>query len=88
MESTTLLVGAYLLLNLISLMVYYHDKRAAVRHRERTPERRLLAVAFVAPFGAYAGIRLFRHKTRKGKFLLVPAFMLFHIATLGYLVLA
>jgi uncharacterized membrane protein YsdA (DUF1294 family) len=37
------------------------------------------------PFGAFAGMRLFHHKTRKNKFLLVPAFLVIHFAIILYM---
>ncbi len=51
--------------------LYGVDKRRArsVRPRSRVPERTLLVALFLAaPAGAWLGMRLFRHKTRKQSF--------------------
>ena len=64
-----------LILNIISLIFFGVDKLKSVRRRWRIPELRLLLLALLGPFGAYAGMLLFRHKTRKVKFLLVPIFL-------------
>lgn len=45
----------------------------------RIPESRLLLLAFLGPFGALPVMLLFRHKTRKPRFLLVPLFVLFQL---------
>jgi uncharacterized membrane protein YsdA (DUF1294 family) len=62
--------------NIGSLIFFLVDKVRSIRKRWRIPESKLLLVAFLAPFGAYAGMLLFRHKTRKIKFILVPIFLL------------
>lgn len=51
------------------------DKYFAVKGRWRVPERTLLLCALLpgGPFGALAGMRLFRHKTRKASFLAINA---------------
>ena len=63
------------ILNIISMIFFGLDKLKSVRGGWRIPELRLLLIALLGPFGAYAGMLLFRHKTRKAKFLLVPMFM-------------
>jgi len=67
------------IVNSVSLMFFGVDKLKSKRRGWRIPESRLLLVAFFGPFGAYAGMLLFRHKTRKGKFLLVPIFLIIHV---------
>ena len=63
------------ILNIISLLFFGIDKLKSVRRGWRIPELRLLLLALLGPFGAYTGMLLFRHKTRKVKFLLVPIFL-------------
>ncbi|MBI0583930.1 MAG: DUF1294 domain-containing protein [Methanomassiliicoccus sp.] len=84
---TLALLSIILLLNVAALVLYFVDKRAARMKRSRIPERTLLLMALVAPFGALAGMRLFRHKTRKTKFLLVYLFLALHLLLVLYVML-
>ncbi len=70
--------------NVASLAVFGLDKYRSKRGGWRISESKLLLAAFVAPFGAYAGMLLFRHKTRKLKFLLVPVFLVAQVVLAGY----
>ena len=81
------LVVSLVVLNIISLTVFGIDKLKSKRRGWRIPESKLLVVAFLAPFGAYAGMLLFRHKTRKIKFLLVPIFLFIHLGLIAYFLL-
>ena len=68
------------LLNLAVFIVYGADKLKAERNKWRISERTLLVLAFFAPFGAIAGMLIFRHKTRKKLFtVLVPLFLAVHL---------
>jgi uncharacterized membrane protein YsdA (DUF1294 family) len=71
--------------NVAALVIYYADKRAASRMLRRVPERTLLLVALIGPFGALVAMRSFRHKTKKNKFLVVYLFALLHILLAAYL---
>ena len=67
-------------LNLAVFIVYGADKLKAERNKWRISERTLLLLAFFAPFGAIAGMLLFRHKTRKKLFtVLIPLFLAVHL---------
>lgn len=71
----TMLIGIYLaVVNLVAFVAYGIDKRRARRGDWRIPERTLLALGFVGGgLGAFLGMRVFHHKTRKLRFrLLVP----------------
>jgi uncharacterized membrane protein YsdA (DUF1294 family) len=72
-------LGMAAIWNLYAFCIFGWDKRQARLHRRRTPERSLYLLALTggAP-GAIAGILFFRHKTRKGTFLLrfIPAAIL------------
>ena len=72
MIQTSLLEILLIIVNCVALIVFGVDKRQSKKRGWRIPESRLLLVAFFGPFGAYASMLLFRHKTRKIKFLLVP----------------
>jgi uncharacterized membrane protein YsdA (DUF1294 family) len=75
---------ALFLVNFFAVAIFGIDKLKSKRNSWRIPELRLLLVAFFGPFGAFAGMLLFRHKTRKIKFLLVPIFLLTQVAIAVY----
>ena len=64
-------IAAYILVNAVSFAAFRRDKKLAGRAAWRTPERRLLLLAFFGPLGALAAMRVFRHKTQKPIFLVV-----------------
>jgi uncharacterized membrane protein YsdA (DUF1294 family) len=70
--------------NVAALAVLGIDKLKSKMGGWRIRESRLLLLAFFGPFGAYTGMLLFRHKTRKAKFLLVPIFLLIQVALITY----
>jgi uncharacterized membrane protein YsdA (DUF1294 family) len=70
----------YTVFNILSFLLYTYDKWKAKSNAWRTPENLLLIVAALGPFGAYGAMIIFRHKTRKLKFYLVPVFLIVHIA--------
>ena len=56
----------YAVVSGITLLAYWRDKRAASRGGWRISERRLHVLALVGGWpGAIAGMRVFRHKTRR-----------------------
>ncbi|WP_461812704.1 DUF1294 domain-containing protein [Faecalimonas sp.] len=55
--------------NIIAFILYGADKEKAKRHKWRIPEATLLSVAFVGgSIGAFLGMQIFHHKTKKAKF--------------------
>ena len=70
--------------NVVSLIFFGVDKSRSIRGGWRILESRLVLVAFFGPFGSYAAMLLFRHKTRKAKFLLVPFFLLIQLCLIMY----
>ena len=82
-QTSTLLI-VLVILNTFSLVFFGVDKLKSKRRGWRIPESKLLLAAFFGPFGAYAGMLLFRHKTRKVKFLLVPIFLFIHLCLIVY----
>ena len=71
--------------NIISLVLFGVDKLKSMGEGWRITEANLLLVALCGPFGAYAAMLFFRHKTRKIKFLLVPLFMFIQLGAILYL---
>ena len=60
-----IVVGYLLLMNIVGLYVMYSDKRRAIKHRFRIPERTLFIVSLLGgSIGTWAGMYLFRHKTK------------------------
>jgi uncharacterized membrane protein YsdA (DUF1294 family) len=84
MIQTTLLQSLLIIVNCAALVVFGVDKLQSKKRGWRIPESRLLLIAFFGPFGAYAGMLLFRHKTRKVKFLLVPIFLFVQVILIVY----
>ena len=68
----------FIVINLLTFLLYGLDKYKAICREWRIPERALLLMAFVGgAFGALSAMRIFRHKTRKGRFrLMIPLFCL------------
>jgi len=82
-----ILIALYLCVNLIAACAFAGDKRKAKNNSWRMSESTLLVLAFLGPFGAFIAMRIFRHKTRKMKFWLVPLFLGIHLALLTYLII-
>lgn len=61
-------LAAYLILNGIVFLIYGVDKYKAVHNKWRIPETTLLVAAVFGVIGAFAGMHVFHHKTRKAKF--------------------
>lgn len=58
-----------ILINAAGLLFMLTDKRRAVKDHYRIPEKVLLGIALVGgSIGCIAGMKLFRHKTRKPAF--------------------
>lgn len=77
----------FVIANFLGFFSFANDKRKALNKTWRTPENTLLLLAFIGPFGAYAAMKIFHHKTSKTKFLLVPVFMVLQLALIIYLIL-
>ena len=61
----------YILVNLGVYVLYGYDKYKAIRREWRVPETILLFGAVIGVFGALTGMYLYRHKTRKPKFVIM-----------------
>ncbi|HEV7948409.1 MAG TPA: DUF1294 domain-containing protein [Glaciihabitans sp.] len=63
--------GAYLVMSVLSFVLYSIDKSAARSSRRRIPEQTLLLAGFACGWpGALIAQRTLRHKTRKRAFLI------------------
>lgn len=74
-------------INVVTFLVYGIDKWNAMHNLRRIPEKTLLASAAVGgSIGAYVGMQLFRHKTRKPKFYIgVPLIITIQLGILVYI---
>jgi uncharacterized membrane protein YsdA (DUF1294 family) len=69
MSIATTLPIIFLLVNVVTFVLYWWDKEAARGGRRRVSEARLLQLALIGgSLGAFAAQRLLRHKTRKEPF--------------------
>jgi len=84
--NAAIILVIYAIVNGFVFLLFAHDKRKAQVSASRTPENVLLLFTFFGPFGACAAMRLFRHKTRKAKFYLVPVFLILHTGLIIYAV--
>ncbi len=78
---------AYALFSAIALLLYWHDKRRAVRGGRRVPEATLQTVALLGGWpGAWIAQQLLRHKSRKAAFRAVfVACALLNVAGIAWL---
>lgn len=74
------------IINLCAFVAFGIDKLKARRGAWRTPESTLLLLAVIGgSFGAFLGMKVWRHKTQHKKFtILVPLLMAIHIAIISY----
>lgn len=72
-----MLTGYLLLINAAGFALMLVDKQKAIKNKWRIPERNLLTLALLGgSLGVYAGMQIFRHKTRTPKFFIgVPILM-------------
>ena len=78
-------IALYALANIAVFFLYAIDKKRAGTGAWRISEPTLLLAALIGPFGAYGAMRLFRHKTQKVIFWLVPVFLILHSAGMLYI---
>ena len=70
----TWILAWYALASLVTFAAFGVDKRRAARGRWRVPESTLQSLALFGGWpGAMAGMRHFRHKTRKPRFTITVA---------------
>ncbi|MDO9536949.1 MAG: DUF1294 domain-containing protein, partial [Thermoplasmata archaeon] len=82
-----LIVGYFLLINLISLVLFGIDKSKATRDSSRISEFTLLLFSIIGgAMGGVLGMKLFRHKTRKTGFRVILYFcLLINLFAYGWL---
>lgn len=86
-----LFIATITLVNLGAFFIMFRDKRTSSRagHQERTPEGLIFFLATVGgSVGVYAGMLVFRHKTKRWYFQLGIPLLVIQNATTMYLLLA
>lgn len=68
-------------INLITLLAMYIDKQKAKKSKRRISEKTLFTLVFLGGgIGGIAGMYIFRHKTKKTRFIIgFPAIVIFQI---------
>ena len=81
MSARGIIILYYIVVNVIGLLSMAADKIRAMERRFRIPESVLLIIALIGgAAGSIAGMRLFRHKTRKPLFYVgLPLLLFLHI---------
>ena len=65
-----ILIGVYVLMSIVLLVVMGVDKKRSKNHGRRVPENTLFTLALLGgAMGGILGMQLFRHKTKKMKFM-------------------
>ena len=87
MDAIILLICYFFIVNLISFLSMYIDKRRARKHLWRIPETTLFIIAIIGgSIGSIVGMHLFRHKTRHWYFVYgMPAILIIQIALVALL---
>ena len=82
----TILIVYLILINLIGFAAMALDKRRAIRHKWRIPERTLFLIALLfGSIGVLTGMYVFRHKTKHWYFaVFFPALAILQFALLVY----
>lgn len=86
---TQLLIASVAILNVLSFVLVYIDKRKSINASERVPEVTFFVWSiFFSALGVIAGMFTFRHKTQKLTFVIGIGLLLIQQLALVYLLLA
>ena len=71
----------YSIINIVTFILMGHDKKNAIKKKERVPEMALFTLSFMGGgLGTLLGMLIFHHKTKKIKFIiLIPLSIIIHI---------
>ncbi len=83
---TKIFILYLVLINVIAFLLMGIDKRRAVRHRWRIPEKTLfLSALLLGSIGANLGMQVFRHKTKHKSFVFgMPLILIIQAAAVLY----
>lgn len=68
MKTIIIISGVWFVLNLISFILFFIDKRKAEKKLWRIPESTLILSSVFGIIGGLCGMYVIRHKTKKTKF--------------------
>ena len=90
MNFLSLLPWYFFIMNLFAAGITIADKRRAVRHKYRVPERVLLLISLLGgSIAMYATMRIIRHKTQHPKFMVgIPLILVVQLFLLLFLLFA
>ncbi|AXI09651.1 DUF1294 domain-containing protein [Oceanobacillus sp. 143] len=90
MEMENQLLAYILLVNVIEFFLMRVDKQKAIKGQYRIPERTFWLLALLGgAIGGYAGMKVFRHKTKHRSFTIgMPILIIINIALFGYFITA
>ena len=76
-----------IIINVISFILMFSDKRRAIKNKWRISENTLMIVSILGgSIGAILGMYTFRHKTKHLKFKVgIPTILIIQLLTLSYL---
>ena len=75
------LINYLIIINIISFIICFIDKRKAIKNSWRIPEKKLLFISLIGGcFGFYLSMKIFHHKTKKLLFeILIPIMIIIWI---------
>ena len=81
------ILGYFVLINLVSFVAMFYDKKQAIKNRYRVSEKTLFTLAFfLGGVGIYLGMVIFRHKTKHITFkLFIPIIICINFSILIYI---
>lgn len=85
-ETAVIILGA---VNLLAFIVFGLDKKKAEKDKWRIPESTLIMLAVLGgSAGALAGMLVFRHKTKKAKFMIgIPVILLLQVLLVSFILM-
>ncbi len=88
-EFVICLVIYFVVINIVAAIITIYDKRMAIKHKRRVPERTLLVLAGLSGcIIEYTVMKLIRHKTQKNKFMIgIPIIFILEVIFVTAIVL-
>ena len=82
-----IMITYLLIINLLGFLIMFIGKNRAIHHEWRISEKNLLLISLIGgSLGMFAGMHIFKHKTKHLKFTIgVPAIFILQIITAVYI---